>query len=428
MMSSSGTSVLADICEAIVDCEHKTAPTQTTGIPLIRTTDVQNGRLNIDSAKRVSEGICEEWSRRIEPQPEDIILAREAPVGEVGYIPKGERVCLGQRTVLIRIDTKAAYPRYVLYLLCTPLMRHKMTELAAGSVVPHLNVEDIRSLELPQLPSLDQQKSIGDILGALDDKIEVNRKITKTLEAIGQAVFKRWFIDFEFLNEEGKPYKSSGGALAESEIGMIPKEWSISRSISELCAKINYGYTQSASSEKVGPKFLRVMDINKGDWIDWSAVPHCNIDEKDTQKYLLAKRDIVVARMADPGKVAIFESEIPAVFASYLIRIRLKNPKFAYYLYYLMKSAYYQDFVEGAATGSVQKNLNAKALTTGLSIMVPDNALISAFDSMIDGLRMRINHNVLQSQRLCEIRDALLPGLISGKIRVPIKKEKAEAQ
>jgi type I restriction enzyme S subunit len=217
--------LLCDISEAIVDCEHKTAPTQVCGIPLIRTTDVQNGRLKLSSAKRVSESTCKEWSRRLKPKAEDIILAREAPVGEVGYVPKGERVCLGQRTVLIRINSKVAYPRYILYLLCTASMRHKMASLAAGSVVPHLNMEDIRALTIPGLPIIEDQKTIGDVLGSMDDKIELNEQMNETLEGIGHAIFKRWFVDFEFPNEEGKPYKSSGGDMIDSESGEIPRGW-----------------------------------------------------------------------------------------------------------------------------------------------------------------------------------------------------------
>lgn len=208
--------------------------------------------------------------------------------------------------------------------------------------------------------------------------------------------------------------------MAESEIGLIPKDWKILQNISEACELINYGYTQSASNENVGPHFLRVMDINKADWVNWGTVPFCKICEKDKPKYLLKMKDIVIARMADPGKIAIFESDLEAIFASYLIRIRLKNPHYGYYFYHLMKSPYYQNFIEGATTGSVQKNLNAKSLTSNLPVIIPNKEVTILFDSIIENLRAKINCNLAESTTLAKVRDSLLPKLMSGKIRVPI--------
>ena len=124
--------------------------------------------------------------------------------------------------------------------------------------------------------------------------------------------------------------------------------------------------------------------------------------------------------MADPGKIAIFESDLEAIFASYLIRIRLKNPHYGYYFYHLMKSPYYQNFIEGATTGSVQKNLNAKSLTSNLPVIIPNKEVTILFDSIIENLRAKINCNLAESTTLAKVRDSLLPKLMSGKIRVPI--------
>ncbi|MDI9577546.1 MAG: restriction endonuclease subunit S, partial [Thermoproteota archaeon] len=288
-----------------------------------------------------------------------------------------------------------------------------------------LTMKILENLQIA-LPAIGIQRKISKILSDIDNKIKKNQSVNCSLEAVGAALFRRWFVDFEFPNQEGKPYRSTGGKMTDSELGNIPNGWSVIGNISELCEEINYGYTQSSCTEEVGPKFLRVMDINKADWIDWSAVPFCEIDEKIKSKYLLSEKDIVIARMADPGKIAIYEAKIPAVFASYLIRIRLKKPILAYYIYYLMKSSYYQNFIEGAATGSVQKSLNAKALTNNLPIILPNEEIASMFDSIVGLLRKKINLNLEQSTTLSKIRDSLLPKLMSGKIRVPINKENVE--
>ena len=134
---------LRDVSEAIVDCEHKTAPTEALGIPSIRTTDIKNGRIDLQNANKVSKETYHEWTKRLEPRSGDLILSREAPVAEVGIVPEGAKVCLGQRTVLIRPDCEQVVPRYLLYLLLTREMKHEMTSRAEGSIVPHLNMSDI---------------------------------------------------------------------------------------------------------------------------------------------------------------------------------------------------------------------------------------------------------------------------------------------
>ena len=217
--------VLDKICLNIVDCEHKTAPIQKSGIPSVRTTDIKHGVIDFRGANKVSEETYKAWTQRLEPISNDLILAREAPVGELGIVPEGQKVCLGQRTVLIRPDVNKVYPHYLLYLMLSRPIRHEMKIRAAGSTVEHLNMSDIRGLALPELPSLEVQIQIGDTLANLDRKIENLHKQNETLEAIAQTLFKQWFINLEFPNADGKPYKSSGGAMEPSELGEIPAGW-----------------------------------------------------------------------------------------------------------------------------------------------------------------------------------------------------------
>jgi type I restriction enzyme S subunit len=155
---------LNDICEFIVDCEHKTAPTQATGYPSIRTPNIGRGRLLLDKVNRVSEETYKAWTKRAIPQEGDLILAREAPVGNVAIISKNLKVCLGQRTVLIRPDISKVKPYYLLYLLLTDEVQHKLLSFSNGATVHHLNMKDIRNLELPELHILPIQQKINTIL------------------------------------------------------------------------------------------------------------------------------------------------------------------------------------------------------------------------------------------------------------------------
>lgn len=168
---------LNDICELIVDCEHKTAPKQETGYPSIRTPNIGKGVLILEGVNRVSEETYITWTRRAIPQEDDLILAREAPAGNIGVIPKNVKVCLGQRTVLIRPKKDKFLSKYLAFLILSQKVQKQLLSHSTGATVQHINMKDIRAFKIYNLPSLvEQQKVINGI-----DKI---LKETKKLEAI----------------------------------------------------------------------------------------------------------------------------------------------------------------------------------------------------------------------------------------------------
>jgi len=151
---------LAKVCELIVDCEHKTAPTQEHGIPSIRTPNIGKGHLILDGVNRVSEATYAEWTRRAVPRAGDLILAREAPAGNVAVIPKDLRVCLGQRTVLIRPRRDIFLPEYLAYLLLQRPSQQRLLAHSRGATVQHINLRDIRAFLISAVPSLEQQARV----------------------------------------------------------------------------------------------------------------------------------------------------------------------------------------------------------------------------------------------------------------------------
>lgn len=155
------TKELSALCELIVDCEHKTAPIQDEGIPSIRTPNIGKGKLLLDGVNRVSEDTYRAWSRRAEPRPGDLILAREAPAGNVAVIPDGARVCLGQRTVLIRPKADIFDPFFLAYRLLEPRMQEKLLGHSRGATVQHVNMKDIRALDLGPIPPIRIQQEIS---------------------------------------------------------------------------------------------------------------------------------------------------------------------------------------------------------------------------------------------------------------------------
>ena len=163
---------LAELCELIVDCEHKTAPIQEEGIPSIRTPNIGKGKLLLDGVNLVSEETYKAWTRRAEPLAGDLILAREAPAGNVAVIPENTRACLGQRTVLIRPKVDVVEPSFLAFLLLEPKTQAKLLAHSRGATVQHVNMKDIRALDVGAIPSLKVQRSIVSTLWNLDTETQ----------------------------------------------------------------------------------------------------------------------------------------------------------------------------------------------------------------------------------------------------------------
>ena len=324
---------------------------------------------------------------------------------------------------IIRAETEAD-TEYIYYALSTV----NVLPYLSGSVQPKLTQASMNSIPIPY-PDEPIRTTIAHILGTLDDKIEFNRRMNETLEGIAGALFKSWFIDFDPVRAKAEGRQPFGmneetaalfpSEFEDSELGEIPKGWSV-RKLSDICTT-QYGYTTSAKRATEGPRLLRVTDINKRDYIVWDEVPYCIVPEEKMRKYELRKGDVVVARMADPGKAAIIDDDVPAIFASYLVRLRANTLVENYYIYGFLKSDLYQQYSEEVKSGSVQANMNAKIIV-GCKLVIPDSRIIELYYSIVKHLRGRIAANVTNSSMLREVRDALLPKLMSGEIRVdPLK-------
>ncbi|MDE0326693.1 MAG: restriction endonuclease subunit S [Candidatus Poribacteria bacterium] len=311
--------------------------------------------------------------------------------------------------------------RFLYYMLHTL----RLNDFQTGSGQPLLN-QTILSQIPAIIPTPSEQRLIAHILGTLDEKIELNRQMNETLEATARAIFKSWFMDFDPVKakmEGRKPLcmdtKTAAlfpSALQDSPLGKIPQGWSV-KALGNLSHQPQYGYTASAKDEIVGPKFLRITDINKKAWINWSSVPHCEITEKDFDKYRLHKGDVLIARMADPGHGVLIEEDQESVFASYLIRFCPIHSEYARFFQYWLRSDSYWKLVRGREIGTTRASLNAKTLS-GFPLVTPPLDIVEIFSSQISSLRDRIVANTSETESLASLRDTLLPKLLSGEIRV----------
>lgn len=207
------------LCVAIVDCVNRTAPIVDTPTPyrMIRTTNVRDGFIDVTDNRFVDENTFKRWTRRQLPLPGDVILTREAPLGEVGIVRPGPSIFLGQRLVSYRTDPNRLDPRYLLYYLRSDVGRAQVMALGSGATVAHMRVPDAKNLKVP-VPPLADQNRIGHILGTYDDLIDVNRRRVALLEEMSRALFEEWFVRFRFPGHENV-------ALVDTANGLLPSDW-----------------------------------------------------------------------------------------------------------------------------------------------------------------------------------------------------------
>lgn len=325
-------------------------------------------------------------------------------------------------TALYVTDFNGNDERFAYYFLKTL----DFTRYNSGSAQPSLNRNYIASIRI-RIPPRDEQRAIASILGSLDDKIECNRRMNRTLEAMARAIFQSWFVDFDPVRAkvDGRAPAGLDAATAalfpdhfeDSELGKIPAGWKVSE-IRELTSAIQYGLTQSAAQQPIGPHFLRITDIRGGN-IDWSQVPYCSVTKSDFAKYQVIPGDVFVARTGASTGENVYIVDCPkAVFASYLVRFKFPHKSLARYIGQYMRTDDYFTFVSGIIGGSAQPNANAQQLALA-RLVVPPHTICNLFYELVQPLDKKRYVNEVESRTLATLRDTLLPKLISGELRVP---------
>jgi len=358
------------------------------GVPSVMPQNIGDNTISADGIAMIGDADAERLSK-YRLRAGDIVYSRRGDVEKRAYVrPESDGWLCGTGCLRVRLGDYARHDsRFISYQLGTEESRAWIVRHAVGATMPNLNTTILSNVPI-RVPSLSEQLAIADVLGALDDKIAANANLANSLARLAEAHFT---------------------AL----------RWSTEAPISAISQLVDtqYGLTASACQGE-GPRFLRVTDINKTPWVDWDGAPACEINESDWSKYRLVPGDILVARMADPGKAAFIDSGDPdAVFASYLVRLKAHDPTQALYIYYFLRSPEYWEYAEGAMTGSVQKNMNAKVIVA-TDISMPNGSDLGPFNRTVGALRASMRATLVESHRIAAMRDALLPQMMSGKIRV----------
>ena len=334
-----------------------------------------------------------------------VLFTSRAPIGYVAIARNEVTTNQGFKSIIVDDENDNIFIYYLLKNNIDIIENH-----ANGSTFKEISGSVMKSLEFG-IPSLREQKAIAHILSTLDDKIEVNNQINKTLENMAQAIFKQWFVDFEFPNENGEPYKSSGGEMVESELGTIPKGWEVVqfRDIFRF-VKGKKPKTIAECEFKDSEKYLTIDVLNR------NSVLFCS-----KEKVIEANSEDVLMVMDGASSGAVYFGQ-KGVVASTLAKLELISKKVSnQFLFYAIK--YFENDIKTHTTGSAIPHTD-KEYAYRLMIALPNDI---SLQTKIDDLLCDISDTFIAREQenavLKATRDTLLPKLMSGEIRVPLDQD-----
>jgi type I restriction enzyme S subunit len=399
---------IKDVCESIIDCVNKTAPTvdYPTRYKMIRTTNVKSGRINLDEVKFVEADTFARWNRRATPRKGDVILTREAPLGEVGMLRSDDHVFLGQRLVMYRADPSKLDNRFLLYSFRSDYLQGQIKSLGSGATVEHMRVPDAEKLLL-RVPPLSIQVRIGDILSAYDDLIETNSRRIKILEEMAQMIYREWFVKFRFPSHETLMMK-------ESELGKIPKGWEVVN-FTDLSGVLSGGTPKTTEPQYWNGDipFFGPTDAPSTFYVTHTAKNITSLGLSRCNSKLYPKETVFITARGTVGKLVLPAVDMAMNQSCYALRGKSGINQLFLFVLTLQCSEQLQGKAHGAVFDTITIDTFEK-----LRVVRPPDPLVRQFESFVRPCFSLMLNLQTCNANLRRTRDLLLPKLISGEINV----------
>ena len=396
---------LDELCVQITDCPHSTPQWLSSGKLVLRNFNIHNGRIDLSNVSYTDDETFFARNKRATPIPGDIVMSREAPMGEVAIIPNGFECCLGQRMVLLHPDATVCNGKFLMYSLLSPFVQKQIKRSdTTGSVVSNLCIPDLCALEIPYV-NIERQECIVALLSDIDAKIDNNNAIAAELEGMAKDLYDYWFVQFDFPDENGKPYKSSGGKMVWNE--------ELKREIPEGWEATNIGaITICHDSERIpvsGEK--RKMMIGSIPYYGATEIMgHVNRAIFNGDYVLLAEDGSV---MDDSGHPIIQRISGPSWVNNHA---HVLEPEKTYSCRLLMMILKDIPVVQ-IKTGSIQWKINQENLNQYKIANIP-SALRALAVSKLEPIDSMLLDLKKENEELTSLRDFLLPMLMNGQVKV----------
>ncbi|QLF94900.1 restriction endonuclease subunit S [Pseudomonas sp. ABC1] len=425
---------LKDAVEFIVDNRGRTAPIVEKGIALIATNCVNNKylypqKLNL---RYVGQQIYDTWFRA-HPKPGDIILTNKGSQnGAVCLVPNPVDFCIAQDMVALRADAKKLYPLYLFAALRSDLVQQRIRALNVDAVIPHLKKTDFDKLLIP-LPGSEIQRWVGDCYFQLSSRIELLRETNATLEAIAQALFKSWFVDFDPVRAKAEGRQPEGmdatstalfpDSFEESELGLVPKGWACG-ALSDL-ANLN----PESWTAKTRPETVAYVDLANAKENVIAEIADYRFDDAPSRaRRVLRDGDTIIGTVRPGNRSFAFIANAAKNFtgSTGFAVLRPKSSESMEFVYLAATSDANIEYLTHIADGGAYPAIRPEVVA-GLATTIPPTQILLAFHQIAKPLFASLAGNHEQAQTLTQLRDTLLSRLISGQLRLPEAERVVEA-
>lgn len=429
---------------SLIDCEHRTPPAAATGFPYIAIPQLKRGTLDLSEVRRISPEHYFEWTRKAQPQEDDVILSRRCNPGETAVVPGDLKCALGQNLVLLRSDGTSIYPPFLRWLVRGQEWWDQIgTFLNVGAVFDSLKCADIPNFRL-SMPPIEDQRAIATMLGALDNKIELNRRMNETLEAIARAIFKSWFVDFDPVRAkaEGRQPIGVSPKIAElfpfkfvgSPLGKTPLGWTVC-TIGDVSRRVAMGPfgsdIKTDNFVETGVPVIRGGNLTNG-FVDEGFVFLTEQKADELRNANAFPGDIVITHRGTLGQVGLIPRgcTFPRYVVSQSQMLISADPQRVtpYFLHqYLISERGQHELLANTSQTGVPAIARPTTSVKAIQVAVPPMQLLNEFESVAVSLSNLEANNTSQSRTLATLRDALLPKLLSGEIRLKQAEKAVEA-
>lgn len=390
------------ICKGIYDGPHATPPESSSGAVFLGIPNFINGQLDLSNIRYISEQDLPKWTKRVTPQPNDIVFSYEATLNLYAIIPKGFWGCLGRRMALIRVDERKADYKFLYYYFYSTAWRSVIQEhTVTGATVDRIPLVSFPDF-LVELPDLPTQRRIASILSAYDDLIENNRRQIKLLEEAAQRLYREWFVELRFPGHE-----------SVKVVDGVPEGWM--KGTVDNIVKLLSGYPFKSSEYVSSGKYrlITIKNVKDGEFSPDNVDYIDQLPDKVSSHCILTEGDILLSLTGNIGRVCIVNGY------NYLLNQRVAKLQTLHpaYAYCMFRSKEMLNKMTALSNGVAQQNLSP-IRAEKIRILIPSSNLLFQFKNIVEPIISQIILLNNQITFACEARDRLLPELMDGEMEV----------
>lgn len=395
---------LKQVCSGIIDCPHESPEWLSKGIPVIRNFNLVDGQIDMSDASYVDESTYTKRTRRAVPSAGDIIFSREAPIGNCAIVPADFKCCLGQRLVLLRVNREICSPEYLLAALLSDFVKTQIFQVEkSGSIVSNFNISDLGDLIIP---IIDRQESVASVSDTLNKTLLINKNICAELEAMAKTLYDYWFTQFDFPDENGKPYRTSGGEMVWNDQlkREIPRGWNVGQ-LSDIA---NIAMGQSPAGETYNENG-NGMIFYQGCTDFGTRFPVPRVYTTAPTRFAKSG-DILMSVRAPVGtlNVAIEDCSIGRGLAA--LNSKIGSQLYLWYTLAGFKQLFNVLDGNGTTFGSITKDTLYET-----KVVIPNPVLVKSFEEIVQPIEQKIRIIEEENRELTKLRDWLLPMLMNGQ-------------